>query len=197
VNDMRADLVGGRFATLAIIVTPRLDTARPRNVPHGVLSPMSGVYVDVSFMSNFGITASALVVIVMSAVIPFAEQASADRAMLLSLTSDEEHLILAVSCDGSYWLNAKPIAITELRSTLSEVSWHPGMDALVDAPDASFAAVMLGMDAMREIGIREVGLVTRSWRPHGDVHSRFMAVRVFLTDRKRLMGAAAGGSQPG
>jgi len=103
-----------------------------------------------------------------------------DGAIRICLSSDMEHQMLAISKDASFWLNAKPTTAQELHGRLSDLLKDSRGPVLIQADrEASFAIVMAEMDAMRERGIREIGLVTSSWRPDHENHSRIIAYRVF------------------
>jgi len=85
-----------------------------------------------------------------------------------------DQTVVAVSRDGSLFLNAKPVSESEMATRVTELLENKREKVVLIRADeeSSYGAVMTAMDQLRQAGVEDIGLIT---------------------DPKSASGAAAGG----
>jgi TolR protein len=75
---------------------------------------------------------------------------------------NSEQTVLAISANGSTFLNAKPVQEAELTTRINEIlETKREKVVLIRADeDAQYGAVMNAMDQLRQAGVEDIGLIT-------------------------------------
>jgi len=75
---------------------------------------------------------------------------------------NSEQTVLAISANGSTYLNAKPVGEAELATRINEIlETKREKVVLIRADvDAQYGAVMNAMDQLRQAGVEDIGLIT-------------------------------------
>jgi TolR protein len=79
-----------------------------------------------------------------------------------SKPENSEQTVLAISANGSTYLNAKPVGEAELTTRINELlETKREKVVLIRADvDAQYGAVMNAMDQLRQAGVEDIGLIT-------------------------------------
>jgi biopolymer transport protein TolR len=107
-----------------------------------------------------------VLLIIMMLVAPMLQQGVAVKLPTAANTTDkpetQEQTVLAVSKDGSFFLNAKPITENDMGTRLSEILENKKEKIVLIKADeeANYSAVMAAMDQLRNAGIEDIGLIT-------------------------------------
>jgi biopolymer transport protein ExbD len=114
-----------------------------------------------------------VLLIIMMLVAPMLQQGVAVKLPTATNTVDkpetQEQTVLAVSKDGSFFLNAKPISEGELTTKLNEILENKKEKIVLIKGDeeAHYSAVMSAMDQLRNAGIEDIGLITERKKSEG------------------------------
>ncbi len=73
-----------------------------------------------------------------------------------------EQTVVAISRDGSLYLNAKPVTETEMTTKVNELLESKKDKVVLIRADAEapYSAVMTAMDQLRMAGVEDIGLIT-------------------------------------
>jgi len=121
-----------------------------------------------------------VLLIIMMLVAPLLQQGVGVRLPTASNTIDKPETqgqtVVAIAANKSLYLNAKPIQETELASKINEILDNKSVAeriVLIKADEeVEYGEVMKAMDALHQIGVEDIGLIT---------------------ERKKGAGAATGG----
>jgi biopolymer transport protein TolR len=114
-----------------------------------------------------------VLLIIMMLVAPMLQQGVAVKLPQAQNTVDkpetQEQTVLAVSKDGSFFLNAKPITESDMGTRLNEILENKKEKIVLIKADeeASYSAVMSAMDQLRNAGIEDIGLITERKKSEG------------------------------
>jgi biopolymer transport protein TolR len=74
----------------------------------------------------------------------------------------QDNTVIAISKDGSVYLNAKPISEAELATKISEaLEIKKEKSVFIKADEeAAYSAIMATMDQLRQAGVEDIGLIT-------------------------------------
>ena len=85
--------------------------------------------------------------------------------------SSADQTIIAIGANGSFYINAKPVAEQELATKVNELmESKTGAERIVIIradEEAQYGAVMAAMDQLRQAGIEDIGLITERKRAPG------------------------------
>ena len=107
-----------------------------------------------------------VLLIIMMLVAPMLQQGVAVKLPTATNTTDkpetQEQTVLAVSKDGSFFLNAKPVVEQDLTNKLNEILENKKEKIVLIKADeeAAYSAVMAAMDQLRNAGVEDIGLIT-------------------------------------
>jgi biopolymer transport protein TolR len=107
-----------------------------------------------------------VLLIIMMLVAPMLQQGVSVKLPQAANTVDkpetQEQTVLAVSKDGSFFLNAKPVVEQDLATRLNELLENKKEKIVLIKADeeAAYSAVMAAMDQLRNAGIEDIGLIT-------------------------------------
>jgi biopolymer transport protein ExbD len=107
-----------------------------------------------------------VLLIIMMLVAPMLQQGVAVKLPTAANTTDkpetQEQTVLAVSKDGSFFLNAKPVVEQDLTTRLNEILENKKEKIVLIKADeeAAYSAVMAAMDQLRNAGVEDIGLIT-------------------------------------
>jgi biopolymer transport protein TolR len=107
-----------------------------------------------------------VLLIIMMLVAPMLQQGVAVKLPTATNTTDkpetQDQTVLAISKDGSFFLNAKPVSEQDLTTKLSETLENKKEKIVLIKADeeAAYSAVMSAMDQLRNAGIEDIGLIT-------------------------------------
>jgi biopolymer transport protein ExbD len=107
-----------------------------------------------------------VLLIIMMLVAPMLQQGVAVKLPTATNTVDkpetQEQTVLAVSKDGSFYLNAKPVTEGDMGTKLNEILENKKEKIVLIKADeeAHYSAVMSAMDQLRNAGIEDIGLIT-------------------------------------
>jgi TolR protein len=73
-----------------------------------------------------------------------------------------EQTVVAVSRDGSLFLNAKPVSESEMATRVTELLENKREKVVLIRADeeSSYGSVMTAMDQLRQAGVEDIGLIT-------------------------------------
>src|SRR5215471_1633841 len=73
-----------------------------------------------------------------------------------------DQTVVAVSRDGSLFLNAKPVSESEMATRVTELLENKREKVVLIRADeeSSYGAVMTAMDQLRQAGVEDIGLIT-------------------------------------
>ena len=107
-----------------------------------------------------------VLLIIMMLVAPMLNEGVAVRLPTAANTVDkpqtQDQSVLAISKDGGFYVNAKPVRESELATKMTEIleSKKEKIVLIKADEEASYAAVMTAMDQLRMAGIEDIGLIT-------------------------------------
>jgi TolR protein len=107
-----------------------------------------------------------VLLIIMMLVAPMLQQGVSVKLPTASNTTDkpetQEQTVVAVSKDGSFYLNAKPISENDMVTRLNEILENKKEKVVLIKADeeANYSSVMSVMDQLRNAGIEDIGLIT-------------------------------------
>ena len=107
-----------------------------------------------------------VLLIIMMLVAPMLQQGVAVKLPTATNTVDkpetQEQTVLAISKDGSFYLNAKPVTEGDMSTKLNEILENKKEKIVLIKADeeAAYSAVMAAMDQLRNAGIEDIGLIT-------------------------------------
>jgi biopolymer transport protein TolR len=107
-----------------------------------------------------------VLLIIMMLVAPMLQQGVSVKLPTAANTIDkpetQEQTVLAVSKDGSFFLNAKPVTEGDMATKLNEILENKKEKIVLIKADeeATYSAVMAAMDQLRNAGIEDIGLIT-------------------------------------
>jgi biopolymer transport protein TolR len=107
-----------------------------------------------------------VLLIIMMLVAPMLQQGVAVKLPQATNTTDkpetQEQTVLAVSKDGSFFLNAKPVTEGDMGTRLNEILENKKEKIVLIKADeeATYERVMSAMDQLRNAGIEDIGLIT-------------------------------------
>jgi len=107
-----------------------------------------------------------VLLIIMMLVAPMLQQGVALRLPEATNSVDkpetQEQTVLAISKDGSFFVNTKPIAEQEMTTRVNEILENKKEKIVLIKADqeAPYSAVMAAMDQLRQAGVEDIGLIT-------------------------------------
>ena len=74
----------------------------------------------------------------------------------------QDNTVIAISKDGSVYLNAKPVSEAELTTKINEALENKKEKTVFINADeeAAYSAIMATMDQLRQAGVEDIGLIT-------------------------------------
>ena len=107
-----------------------------------------------------------VLLIIMMLITPMLNQGVAMRLPEATNSVDkpttQDNTVIAISKDGSVYLNAKPISEAELATKINEALESKKEKSVFIKADeeAAYSAVMAAMDQLRQAGVEDIGLIT-------------------------------------
>ena len=107
-----------------------------------------------------------VLLIIMMLVAPMLQQGVAvklpDATNTIDKPEQQGQTVLAISKNGEFYLNAKPIQEGELATKIAEIieSKKEKIVLIKADSEALYSAVMSAMDQLRQAGIEDIGLIT-------------------------------------
>jgi biopolymer transport protein ExbD len=107
-----------------------------------------------------------VLLIIMMLITPMLNQGVAMRLPEATNSVDkpttQDNTVIAISKDGSVYLNAKPVAEAELGTKINEALENKGEKSVFLKADeeAPYSAIMSTMDQLRQAGVEDIGLIT-------------------------------------
>jgi len=107
-----------------------------------------------------------VLLIIMMLITPMLNQGVAMRLPEATNSVDkpttQDNTVIAISKDGSVYLNAKPISEAELATKISEaLEIKKEKSVFIKADEeAAYSAIMSTMDQLRQAGVEDIGLIT-------------------------------------
>ena len=107
-----------------------------------------------------------VLLIIMMLITPMLNQGVAMRLPEATNSVDkpttQDNTVIAISKDGSVYLNAKPISEAELATKISEaLEIKKEKSVFIKADEeAAYSAIMETMDQLRQAGVEDIGLIT-------------------------------------
>jgi biopolymer transport protein TolR len=107
-----------------------------------------------------------VLLIIMMLITPMLNQGVAVRLPEATNSVDkpttQDNTVVAISKDGSVYLNAKPVAEAELPTKINEALENKKEKTVFINADeeASYSAIMETMDKLRQAGVEDIGLIT-------------------------------------
>jgi biopolymer transport protein TolR len=107
-----------------------------------------------------------VLLIIMMLITPMLNQGVAMRLPEATNSVDkpttQDNTVIAISKDGSVYLNAKPISEAELATKISEaLEIKKEKSVFIKADEeAAYSAIMATMDQLRQAGVEDIGLIT-------------------------------------
>jgi len=107
-----------------------------------------------------------VLLIIMMLITPMLNQGVAMRLPEATNSVDkpttQDNTVIAISKDGSVYLNAKPISEAELATKINEaLETKKEKSVFIKADEeAAYSAVMAAMDQLRQAGVEDIGLIT-------------------------------------
>jgi biopolymer transport protein ExbD len=131
-----------------------------------------------------------VLLIIMMLITPMLNQGVAMRLPEATNSVDkpttQDNTVIAISKDGSVYLNAKPISEAELATKISEaLEIKKEKSVFIKADEeAAYSAIMATMDQLRQAGVEDIGLITEHKKNRGGgavmahAHKHFGAEKV-------------------
>jgi biopolymer transport protein TolR len=107
-----------------------------------------------------------VLLIIMMLITPMLNQGVAVRLPEATNSVDkpttQDNTVIAISKDGSVYLNAKPVSEAELTTKINEALENKKEKTVFINADeeASYSAIMATMDQLRQAGVEDIGLIT-------------------------------------
>jgi len=107
-----------------------------------------------------------VLLIIMMLITPMLNQGVAMRLPEATNSIDkpttQDNTVIAISKDGSVYLNAKPVSEAELASKINEALENKKEKSVFIKADeeALYSAIMSAMDQLRQAGVEDIGLIT-------------------------------------
>ena len=107
-----------------------------------------------------------VLLIIMMLITPMLNQGVAMRLPEATNSIDkpttQDNTVIAISKDGSVYLNAKPVSEAELTTKINEALENKKEKTVFINADeeASYSAIMATMDQLRQAGVEDIGLIT-------------------------------------
>ena len=107
-----------------------------------------------------------VLLIIMMLVAPMLQQGVAVVLPKANYSSDkpetQEQTVVAISKDGSFFVNAKPVSEGEMTQRVNEILENKKEKTVIIRADteALYSAVMAAMDQLRQAGVEDIGLIT-------------------------------------
>jgi biopolymer transport protein TolR len=114
-----------------------------------------------------------VLLIIMMLVAPMLQQGVSLQLPKATNTTDkpetQEQTVLSIARDKSMYLNAKPIPESEIPRRINEILETKKEKTVIIRADqeVEYSAVMAAMDALRQAGIEDIGLITDPNRQPG------------------------------
>ncbi len=111
-----------------------------------------------------------VLLIIMMLITPMLNQGVAMRLPEATNSVDkpttQDNTVIAISKDGSVYLNAKPVTEAELVSKINEALENKKEKSVFIKADeeAAYSAIMGAMDQLRQAGVEDIGLITEHRR---------------------------------
>jgi len=111
-----------------------------------------------------------VLLIIMMLITPMLNQGVAMRLPEATNSVDkpttQDNTVIAISKDGSVYLNAKPVAEAELSTKINEALENKSEKSVFIKADeeAPYSAIMAAMDQLRQAGVEDIGLITEHKR---------------------------------
>jgi biopolymer transport protein TolR len=107
-----------------------------------------------------------VLLIIMMLITPMLNQGVAMRLPEATNSVDkpttQDNTVIAISKDGSFYLNAKPMSEGELATKINEALENKKEKSVFIKADeeAAYSAIMSAMDQLRQAGVEDIGLIT-------------------------------------
>jgi biopolymer transport protein TolR len=107
-----------------------------------------------------------VLLIIMMLITPMLNQGVAVRLPEATNSVDkpttQDNTVIAISKDGSVYLNAKPVSEAELTTKINEaLESKKEKTVFINADEeAAYSAIMSTMDQLRQAGVEDIGLIT-------------------------------------
>jgi biopolymer transport protein TolR len=111
-----------------------------------------------------------VLLIIMMLITPMLNQGVAMRLPEATNSVDkpttQDNTVIAISKDGTVYLNAKPVSEAELASKINEALENKKEKSVFIKADeeAAYSAIMAAMDQLRQAGVEDIGLITEHRR---------------------------------
>ena len=111
-----------------------------------------------------------VLLIIMMLITPMLNQGVAMRLPEATNSVDkpttQDNTVIAISKDGSVYLNAKPISEAELSTKINETLENKTEKSVFIKADeeAPYSAIMAAMDQLRQAGVEDIALITEHKR---------------------------------
>ena len=111
-----------------------------------------------------------VLLIIMMLITPMLNQGVAVRLPEATNSVDkpttQDNTVIAISKDGSVYLNAKPVSEAELSTKINEALENKKEKSVFIKADeeAAYSAIMATMDQLRQAGVEDIGLITEHKR---------------------------------
>ena len=111
-----------------------------------------------------------VLLIIMMLITPMLNQGVAMRLPEATNSVDkpttQDNTVIAISKDGSVYLNAKPVTEAELASKINEALENKKEKSVLKKKnkEAKYSAIMATMDQLRQAGVEDIGLITEHRR---------------------------------
>ena len=114
-----------------------------------------------------------VLLIIMMLITPMLNQGVAVRLPEATNSVDkpttQDNTVIAISKDGSVYLNAKPVSEAELTTKINEALENKKEKTVFINADeeAAYSAIMATMDQLRQAGVEDIGLITEHKKSAG------------------------------
>ena len=114
-----------------------------------------------------------VLLIIMMLITPMLNQGVAMRLPEATNSVDkpttQDNTVIAISKDGSFYLNAKPMSEGELATKINEALENKKEKSVFIKADeeAAYSAIMSAMDQLRQAGVEDIGLITEHKKSAG------------------------------
>jgi biopolymer transport protein ExbD len=114
-----------------------------------------------------------VLLIIMMLVAPMLQQGVSLRLPQASNTTEKpessDQTVVAIAANRSMYVNAKPVAESEMARTVSEIIEGKTEKIVIIRADeeVDYGSVMAAMDQLRQAGIEDIGLITERRRTEG------------------------------
>jgi biopolymer transport protein TolR len=114
-----------------------------------------------------------VLLIIMMLITPMLNQGVAMRLPEATNSVDkpttQDNPVIAISKDGSFYLNAKPMSEGELATKINEALENKKEKSVFIKADeeAAYSSIMSAMDQLRQAGVEDIGLITEHKKSAG------------------------------